>query len=129
MNDPHGLMAALKTAAKIAPGAVVSHVGGTLAADLWPTWPTWAKAAMQLGLGAALSGGLAMARVDPAFAAGPLVGGVTGATHRGARAVQLDQRIAAWVGPSTPATPQVGAGATPQGTPGSQGLYDDARRR
>lgn len=137
MTKPRGPMAATAvTAAKIAPGAIVSHVGGTLAADQWPTWPEWAKALFQLGAGAAVTGALALARVDPEIAAGPFVGGITGAGHRAARKVQLNAVVSRWMGgaSSSSSSNQVTGGQNQgqnQGQGANEGgqLYAGARRR
>ena len=131
MTKPRSPMAATAvTAAKIAPGAIVSHVGGTLAADQWPTWPEWAKGLFQLGAGAAVTGAPALARVDPEIAAGPFAGGITGAGHRAARKVQLNAVVSRWMGgaSSSSSSNQVTGGQGQGANAGGQ-LYEGARRR
>lgn len=133
MTKPRGpLAAAAVTAAKVAPGAIVSHVGGTLATDRITTWPEWAKGLVQLGAGLAVTAALGAAGVDPEFAAGPAVGGITGAGHRATRALQLNAVVSRWMGgsssTSSPNTNQV-TGGQGQGASASQGLHEGARRR
>jgi hypothetical protein len=139
MTKPRGpLAAAAVTAAKIAPGALVAHVGGTLAADQIPTWPEWAKGLVQLVAGAAVTVAMGAAGVDPAIAAGPAVGGITGAGHRAARKVQLDRVVAGWSSTSSASSTSSTSSASSsnqvtggqgQGASASQGLHEGARRR